>query len=282
MTTVRVVTDSGADIDAQLADRLRIAVVPLTVHFGSEAYLHTEISLDAFWEKVAAGERAGTSQPSLGLFEQAFERLLEFGHDVLCVTITGKHSGTFSSASTAAQHFGDRVRVVDSLALSLAQGFQVLAAAHAALEGLDLAHVAEVVEGVRARTHLLILLDSIEHIQRGGRANALIPVLSRVTKLLHIKPILTMVDGVLELHGLARSYERGLKRIRSDIAQLGPLERLAVMHTRCADRASEMADALAQQLGFPREGIYVEETGPVLGVHAGPGVIGVAAVQKAN
>lgn len=282
MTTVRVVTDSGADIDAQLADQLRITVVPLTVHFGSEAYLHTEISIDAFWEKVAAGQKAGTSQPSLGLFEQAYERLIELGHQVLCITITGQHSGTFSSASMAARRFGDRVRVVDSLSLSLGQGFPVLAAARAALEGLDLARVAEVAESVRERTHLLILLESIEHIQRGGRANALIPVLSRVTKLLRIRPILTMVDGVLGLHTLARSYERGLERIRSDMVKLRPLEQLAVMHTRSAEKAREMADALAEQLGFPREEIHVEETGPVLGVHAGPGVIGVAAVQKAS
>jgi DegV family protein with EDD domain len=282
MMTVRVVTDSGADIDAQLADRLRITVVPLTVHFGSEAYLHTEISIDTFWEKVAAGQQAGTSQPSLGHFEQAFERLIELGHQVLCVTITGQHSGTYSSASTAARRFGERVRVVDSLALSLAQGFPVIAAARAALEGLDLGRVAEVAEAVRSRTHLFILLDSIEHIRRGGRASALIPVLSRVTRLLQIKPVLTMVEGVLRLHTLARSYERGLERIRSDVFALKPLEQLAVMHTRSADRALGMADALSEQLGFARDQIHVGETGPVLGVHAGPGVIGVAAVQQAS
>jgi DegV family protein with EDD domain len=281
MPTVRVVTDSAADIEAQLARQLQISVVPLTVHFGHEAYLHTELSLDTFWERVAAGDAAGTSQPSLGLFEEAFERLLGLGHNVLCVTITGKHSGTYSSASMAARRFGSRIRVVDSLSLSLAQGFQVLAAARAALGGLDLAQVAHHTEQVRARTHLLILLDSIEHLQRGGRASALIPALKRVTRILHSKPILSTVDGVLRLYGLARSYERGLEKMRSDIGELRPLERLAVMHTRCAGKAREMADALAQQLGYPREEIAVAETGPVLGVHAGPGVIGVAAVQQA-
>jgi fatty acid-binding protein DegV len=141
--------------------------------------------------------------------------------------------------------------------------------------------VAQVADQVRARTHLLILLDSIEYIQRGGRANALIPALSRVTRMLNIKPILSMVDGVLRLHSLARSYERGLQRIRSDLEQLGPLERLAVMHTRCTEKACRMAGALAVQLDYARSEITVTETGPVLGVHAGPGVIGVAAVQEA-
>jgi len=282
MPTVRVVTDSAADVGAHLVRQLQISVVPLTVYFGRDAYLQTELSLDTFWKRVAAGEQAGTSQPSPGLYEQAFKRLVGLGHDVLCVTITGKHSGTYSSASTAARRFGERVRVVDSLSLSLAQGFQVLAAARAALDGVDLVHAAQLVEQMRTRTHLLILLDSIEHLQRGGRASALIPALSRVTRILHIKPILSTVDGVLRLHGLARSYERGLEKIRSDIEPLRPLERLAVMHTRCAGKAHQMADALARQLDCPRKGIPVAETGPVLGAHAGPGVIGVAAVQQAT
>lgn len=282
MPTVRVVTDSAADIEDQLVRQLQISVVPLTVYFGREAYLQTELSLDTFWERIMAGEQAGTSQPSLGLYEQAFEELVGLGHHVLCVTITGKHSGTYSSASTAARRFGSRVRVVDSLSLSLAQGFQVLAAARAALDGADLAQVAQLVEQVRARTHLLILLDSIEYLQKGGRASALIPLLRRVTKMLNIKPVLSTVDGVLKLHGLARSYERGLAKMRSDIELLKPLERLAVMHTRCAENACQMADALARQLDYPRDEILVVETGPVLGVHAGPGVIGVAAVRQAR
>jgi len=263
-----------------LVRQLQISVVPLTIYFGRDAYLQTELALDTFWERLGAGERAGTSQPSLGLFEEAFERLVGLGHHVLCVTITGKHSGTYSSASTAGRRFGSRVRVVDSLSLSLAQGFQVLAAARAALDGADLAHVARLVEQMRTRTHLLILLDSIEHLQRGGRASALIPALTRVTRMLNIKPILSTVDGMLRLHGLARSRERGLERICLDIEQLRPLERLAVMHTRCADRAHQMADALAERLDYPREEIPVAETGPVLGVHAGPGVIGIAAVRQ--
>ncbi|MFN2154309.1 MAG: DegV family protein, partial [Anaerolineae bacterium] len=89
MPTVRVVTDSAADIGAHLVRQLQISVVPLTVYFGRDAYLQTELSLDTFWKRVAAGEQAGTSQPSPGLYEQAFKRLDGLGHDVLCVTITG-------------------------------------------------------------------------------------------------------------------------------------------------------------------------------------------------
>lgn len=279
MGDVRVVTDSGADIDASLAKELDISVVPMTVHFGRDVYLHTELSDDAFWEKVAAGGEPGTSQPPVGLFEQVYERLIAAGHEVLCVTITGRHSGTFSSASAAALRFGERVRVMDSLSLSLGQGFQVLAAARAALEGKALAQVAQVAERVRERTRILILLDSLEHIRRGGRAAALMPLLHRVTSMLHIKPVLDIVDGRLGLHTLARSYQRGLSKIVDEIAESAPLAQLAVIHTRCAEVAERVADQLSERIGFPRNEILVAETGPVLSVHAGTKVVGVASAR---
>jgi DegV family protein with EDD domain len=283
MGQVRVLTDSGADLTAEMAGRLQIGVVPLVVLFGNQVYLDGELSTDEFWEKVDGGElHPGTSQPAMGAFEKAYARLVEAGHQVLCLTITSKHSGTFSTASSAARPFGEKVKVFDSWSLSLGQGFQVLGAARAAMEGLDLEQVAKVVEGIRARTHLYILLDSVEFIRRGGRAALLMPLLTRVTDVLRIRPILNVVEGRLGLHRIARSYERGLANIREEMAQLRPLESLAVVHTRCAETAREMARSLAEALDFPLKEILVTETGPLLSVHAGRGVIGVVAVQQAT
>jgi DegV family protein with EDD domain len=216
----------------------------------------------------------------VGLFEEAFERLVTAGYQVLCLTVTGQHSGTFGSASTAAKRFGGMVVVLDSLSLSLGEGFQVLAAARAALAGKAMAQVARAAEEVRRRTRLFILLDSIEHIRRGGRADALIPLLHRVTGVLRIKPILNLEEGHLGLHALVRSYERGLRRITADVAGSGPLAQLAVIHTRAAAIAERVADVLSERLAFPREEIVVDETGPVLSVHAGSGVLGVAGVRR--
>jgi DegV family protein with EDD domain len=170
---------------------------------------------------------------------------------------------------------------VDSLSLSLGQGFQVLAAARAALAGLALDEVMRAVTKIRERSRLLILLDTVEFIRTGGRAAALMPVLNRVTKMLKIKPILGLTDGRLSLHSMARSYERGLAQIKGEIARLRPVESLAVVHTRSADVAHRVADALASKLGFPRQDVLVAETGPLLSTHAGPKVIGVVAVQQA-
>jgi fatty acid kinase fatty acid binding subunit len=280
MTQVRVVTDSASDLDRDTVERLGIEVVPMTVLFGRDAYPQSEISSDEFWDKVAAGMHPGTSQPSVGLFEQTFSRIVETGHHVLCLTVTSKHSGTFGNAQSAARRFGDRVKVMDSLSLSLGEGFQVLAAARAAFEGLDLRQVAQVVDRVRERTRVFILLDTIEHLRRGGRADAFIPILNRVTKVLKIKPLLHMADGSLGLQGLARSYERGLRQIEQEVVKLSPLGQLAVMHTRCADVARDLAHSLAEKLGLYDRQVLIAEAGPVLSVHAGPGVVGVGAVQQ--
>ncbi|MBN1937607.1 MAG: DegV family protein [Anaerolineae bacterium] len=282
MSEVRIVTDSACDIPPELAAQLDIAVVPLVIRFDSEIYLDGELSHDAFWDKVEAGpHHPGTSQPSLGAFEQVFARLVDAGHQVLCVSLTSKHSGTFSSALMAAQRFGEKVKVIDSLSLSFGQGFQVLAAAKAALKGVSIDEIERVVAGVRERLRLFILLDTVEHIQRGGRAAALIPLLSRVTKVLNIKPILDMPDGQLGLHKMVRSYERGLSQIKQELVEFHPFESLAVLHTRCGQVAQDMARALAEKLNFPLKEIVIGETGPVLSVHGGPKVLGVIAVSKA-
>ncbi len=280
MSRVRVVTDSGADLAADVVGPMEITVVPLVVRFGEETYLDGQLTLDQFWQKVKEGHHPGTSQPSIGAFELAYSRLVEAGHSVLCLTLTGKHSGTYSGACAAARRFGDKVRVLDSLSLSLGQGFQVLAAARAALAGLSLDEVARLVEGVRERTRVFILLDTIEFIRRGGRANLLLPTLTRITKVLRIKPILTLPDGHLSVHSLARSYGRGLEQIKEEILRLRPIEGLAVIHARCLDAARKMTSDLSERLGFPRDKIIFVETGPLLSTHSGPGVIGVVAVQQ--
>jgi DegV family protein with EDD domain len=281
MMQTRVVTDSGADLAADVVERYAITVVPLVVRFGEQVYLDGQLSADAFWRKAAAGpHRPSTSQPSVGVFEETFARLVEAGHPVACLTLTSKHSGTFNAASVAARRFGRQVRAIDSLSLSLGQGFQVLAAARAAAGGLDLDGVARRVQSVRERTHLFILLDTIESIRRGGRADVLIPALDRATRLLRIKPILRVVEGQLSLHGLARSYGGGLARMRREVARLQPLERLGVIHARCPEVAAGMAHALAEELGFPAREVMVTETGAALSSHSGPRVVGVAAVQR--
>jgi DegV family protein with EDD domain len=280
--SIHIVTDSSCDLSRRLVERLKIVVAPLIVHFGPEVYEDGELSADEFWQKAAGPHHPQTSQPSVGTFEQLFERLVAQGKQVLCLTITGKHSGTFNAACLAAQRFGEAVKVFDSLSLSLGLGLQAMVAAQAARAGRSMQEILALVEDVRARVSVTIVLDTLENLRRGGRADGFISVVDRMTRALNIKPVVNLVDGQLRLLGAARSFQGGMRRVLDVVEHLGPLEYLAVVHTRRQAIAEEMADRLAERLGFSRESIWVRETGVVLACHAGAGVVGVLAVAAAR
>jgi len=257
-------------------------VVPLVVRFGSKVYEDGELSMDEFWQKAAGPHHPQTSQPSAGAFGEAFERLVSQGKQILCLTLTSKHSGTFNAACLAAQQFGEAVKVLDSLSLSLGLGIQVLEAAQAAWDGCSMKEILERLESLRERIHLTIVLDTLENLRRGGRADGFIAVADRMTKALNIEAMINLVEGQLRLLGATRSLNGGLRRVLDLVEGLGPLEHLAVVHTRRQEMAEQMADWLAERTGFLREHIWVRETGPALSSHGGPGVIGVLAVVAAG
>jgi DegV family protein with EDD domain len=279
---VRVVTDSSCDLPRRLVERFKIAVAPLIVHFGPEVYEDGELSVEEFWQRAAGPHHPQTSQPSVGRFEELFERLVAQGKQVLCLTITSKHSGTFNAARLAAQRFGQAVKVFDSLSASLGLGLQALAAAQAAQAGRSMQEILALLENMQARMRFTIVLDTLENLRRGGRADGFIAVVDRMTRALDIKPIINLVRGQLRLMGAARSFQGGLRRVLAVVEQLGPLEQLAVIHTRRQEMAEEVADRLAEHIGFLREHIWVRETGTVLSAHGGAGLIGVLALPTST
>ncbi|UCC63782.1 MAG: DegV family protein [Anaerolineae bacterium] len=280
--TIGVVTDSGCDLPPHTIDELEIEVVPLVVHFGTEVYGDGELSVEEFWDKASGPHHPQTSQPSVGTFERVFERLVAQGKQVLCLTITGKHSGTFNSARLAAERFGEAAQVFDSLSLSLGLGVQALAAAQAARLGRSMGEILALLEDLRERVRLTAVLDSLDNLRRGGRADGFIAVAGRMTQALNIKLIVNVVEGRLRPLGAARSFKSGLRRVLDLVERMGRLEHLAVLHTRRQRTAEETASRLAERIRFPHERIWVRETGSVIATHAGPGVVAVLAVPIAS
>jgi DegV family protein with EDD domain len=272
------VTDSSCDLPSDLLEEHGIEVVPLTVHFGTEVYSDGELTVEDFWDKATGAVHPQTSQPPVGAFEEVFQQLLAACRQVLCITLTGKHSGTINAARLAAQRFDSAVSTFDSHSLSLGLGLQALAAARAAQVGRSMAEILSLLEELRGRMRLMILMDTLEYLRMGGRADAFIAIAQRMTRALNIKVTINVVEGHLRLLGASRSFKRGLKRMQSLIEEMGPLEQLAVVHTRNPTVAAAFADGLSERTGFPRQRIWLRETGAVLSVHAGPGVVGVLAV----
>ena len=275
---VRIVTDSGCDLPPSVVEQFDMMVVPLIVRFGTDVSHDGQLSMRQFWERAAGPNRPQTSQPSVGAYEQVFEGLVGEGDQLLCLTITGKHSGAFNAARLAAQRFGESVVVFDSLSVSLGLGVQALAAAQAVVDGCTMAEILALLRDMRSRMRVMIVLDTLEYLRRGGRAHAFVAAADRMARVLNIKVIINVVEGELRLFGAARSFRRGLDRVLSLVEEMGPMEHLAVVHALNPEGAEEMADRLAARTRFDREGVRVAETGPVLATHAGPGVVGVLAV----
>lgn len=279
MSPVRVVADSGCDLSASLVERYEIALIPLTIQIGNDSYLQGQIDAESLWQRLP-NERATTSGPPLGLFRQAFERLVAAGYEVVCITLTSRHSSTFNTAWAAAQEFAGRVRVIDSYSLSLGMGLQVLTAAIAAQAGRSVEEVVALVENLRSRMQIRLVLDTLEYARRGGRLARLMPVIDRMCRALSIKPIIGMIEGELKLIGAARSLKGALQRIESEAANWGAIEQIAVAHTRLPDIVEEVARRLSENLHVMQESILIGEAGPAIGVHAGPGALGVVLVVK--
>jgi len=275
---ISIVTDSCCDLPSQLLQEFEVEVVPLIVRFGMDTYYDGEFPMDEFWEKAAGPDRPQTSQPAVGVFEEVFERLVARGKQVLCLTVTGGHSGTFNAARVAAQRFGEAVTVFDSLSFSLGLGLQTLAAAQAARAGRSIREILALLEELRARMRFMIVLDTLENLRRGGRADGFIGIADRMTRALNIKLIVNMVEGQLRPLGAARSLKGGVRRILDRVERMGALEHLAVIHTRQQEVAAKLTGQLAERFHFPQARIWVRETGAVLSTHAGPGAIAVLAV----
>ncbi|MDQ1445449.1 MAG: fatty acid kinase fatty acid binding subunit [Acidimicrobiaceae bacterium] len=271
---IRVVTDSACDLPPDLVAELDIDIVPLTIRFGNEELVDgRDLSPKEFWARVASSPvLPETAAPSPGAFEEAFRRAAAAGADgVVCVNLSGALSATFQSASVAARSVADDipVRVIDSRTVTMALGLMAVAAARAAKQGKGLEDCAGVVEDLVPRTRTYGALDTMENLRKGGRIGSAQALLG---SMLSIKPIIEVVDGLVEAESRQRTRSKSLRYLVEKVRGFGHVEDLAVMHGDAPD-LDELLDLLGAV--YPRDDILVGDIGPVIGTHGGPRVIGV-------
>ncbi len=274
---VAVVTDSTAYLPPEVVAEHGIEVVPCYVALaGRSGREGDEITPgDVARALGTRGQRVSTSRPTPGDFVAAYRRCLAAGADrVVSVHLSAELSGTWDAARLAAAQVGEHVvTVVDTRSTAMGTGFAVLAAARAAAAGADAAGVAAAANGTAARTRTLFVVDTLEHLRRGGRIG---PAASLLGTALSIKPLLHVVGGrVLPLERV-RTTGRALTRLvqRAAEAAGGPGASVAVHHLAAADRAEKLAASLREAIPGIRE-LHVSELGAVLGAHVGPGAVGV-------
>ena len=276
--TVRVVTDSTADLPPGLAAERRIEVVPLTVLFGDEQ-LRDGIDINAteFYDRLTRESQLPTSsQPSPAVFRELYERLIADGAtEILSIHVSDKLSGTLASARQGADGLSARIVHVDSQMASLALGIGVLRAAEALEGGASIDEVAAAAEDQFKRTHVFIVLETLEYLRRGGRMGRASHLIGTVLK---VKPVLSFVDG--EVVSLARArtqakaIEEGLKRAMEHL----PFEYIGGMYTT----SQEGMDEIVARLNHfsPSAPIITGQMGPAIGVHAGPGTVAFAVISS--
>jgi DegV family protein with EDD domain len=280
MARVRVVTDSACDIPASLAREQGVVVVPLSIRFGSEEFVDgSTLSAEEFWRRCAgSAELPETSAPSPGSFQEAFLAAAEEGYDgVVCVTLSGAVSATLQSATTAAAAVADRipVRVVDSRLMTMGQGLVVLDAAERAASGATLEEVEARVGELIARTRVFGVVDTLEHLEKGGRIGSARALLG---SLLSIKPVVTVVDGAVAEESKQRTRARSLRYLADKASGFGPLDRIAVCNGSATDIDTFVGMLAGVTSAHP---LVVVDLGPVVGTHTGPGTIGLCVITGA-
>ena len=273
--TVKIVTDSVADLPPEVAKELEITVIPLNVRFGTEVYRDgIDITTEQFYQRLKQDKTLPvTSVPSPATFAEAYDKLAEETDEILAIILSSKLSGTYD---VAVQSIGlvrqkCRVEVIDSRTATMAEGFVVMKAAQAAQGGASLDEVMEVARSTMPRVDFRAAFDTLEYLKRGGRIGAAQAFMGSMLK---VNPIITLRDGVVEPAGRTRSRAKAVECLYNFATGYANIEEMAVEDTACPDDAEALVQRLSTK--FPKKRIYRSKMTPVIGTHTGPGLLLVA------
>lgn len=278
---VGIVTDSVACLDAALVDSLQIRVVPVHVLVGDDDHLDGELTHEQLHRRIESGEPATTASPSPGEFAAAYREMAEAGHDaVVVVTVSAPLSNVFNAARVGASHSQVPVTVLDSRTVASAQGLVVRRIAELAGDGMSAHEIERRFEAIRARTGLVAAVPDLGHLASTGRVPN---VVARVGDRLDVKPLIEIgEDGRAHTAGVSRSMPRAAARIKRRVADAvaGRSARLVVMHTLAAESAQALAVLLRAEA--PHAEVEVAPFTAVMGIHTGPGLLGIAWQVRGN
>jgi DegV family protein with EDD domain len=277
---LRIVTDSAADLPPELAQQRNITVLPCYVIMGDISYKDgVDIEPGDFYNRlVSMGQPPTTAQPSAADFQTLYSDILNQGHEILSIHLSGRLSGTVDSANQARFALGGDapIRVIDSALASIPMGLAVLAAADAAQGTESLEDLEATVLRQLPLNDAFFLLDTLEFLEKGGRIGKAQALLGSILK---IKPILKLMDGEAYPVERPRTQTKGMTRLLELSKQLGPVQRVAIIYSTDQESALYLRRHLSSLA--PEEEIIMARFGPALGTYVGPGALGIAVTQRA-
>jgi len=276
---VALVTDSTCDIPRDIARSHDIIIVPQMLIWGTEELRdHIDISPKEFYERLTRDPvHPSSSQTDIRTFRQLFEELRDAGiQEILLILLSDQFSGTISSARQASELVqGVTVHIVNSMTASMGLGFQVLAAARARAAGGTVADMIAAAEAVRERIHLLLSVETLEYLHRGGRIGGAAKLIGTA---LQLKPqlIMSAESGVIEAGAKVRTRKKALESVFTAFVEKLNGHRnlhITVLHVCAQEEAEQLAKR--RQDPYLVDELIISSTSPVSGAHAGPGTVGV-------
>jgi len=270
--TVRVVTDSTADLPAEVIRDLNITVVPAYISIRGHSYRDgVDITPDEVYQKLIESDTPiTTSQPPPADFAQAYKHVLKEADEIVSIQATSKLSGIYQSAIQAREIVKGkgRIEVVDSASVSMGLGLITIAAARLARAGVGLSGVLEEARTAVNQVHIWAIFDSLKYVFRGGRLGKATSLLG---SMLNVKPVLTMKEGVIHPAGFVRTRARGIEKLLEYVKRFQNVLDIGIVHSSAQDEAQTLRCRLSALVD--KNSIYVSRLGPALGVHGGPGTL---------
>ncbi|MFL5805979.1 MAG: DegV family protein [Roseiflexaceae bacterium] len=278
---IKIVVDSTADMPPELRAENGITVVPMLAQFGAQTLRDDiDVTRDEFYARlVECQEPPKTAAPSIGMFEEVFRELAADSSEILSLSLASDLSGTFTAAQQAARLVeGARIACVDSRTVAMPLTYMAVAAARAARAGRTLDELVALVESMRPRMIILVALQTLRYLEKGGRIGRVRALLGTV---LNVKPILEVRDAQVNPVEQVRTWKRVPPRLVELMQLRGAFEELSVQYTTDRESAEQLADLCAAAGLMARERIRAAQAGAVLGTHVGPGALALTGMLKA-
>jgi DegV family protein with EDD domain len=278
MPQVKIITDSSADLSPEVAARLGITVLPVSIHFGNKTFRDgIDINATEFFDRLKHNSVFPTTSPPVpSLFEDTFAELMKQTDQIVAVHASSKLSQTFARAQRASSPLLGRakIHVIDSQLVSVGLGMLVTAAAQAAESGANVDEVVRLVRGMIPRIYIAFFSDTLEYLERGGRIRKAQAILGGM---LNIKPLLILEDGDIVALEKVRTRTKAVEKLVEFIIEFAHIERMVILHSTTPEDVNLLIEQV--NLALPNLDMKVELYGPALGTHLGPGALGVVVYE---
>jgi DegV family protein with EDD domain len=278
---IKIVTDSTADLPREFIEKNDITVIPLYVNFPDKTYqdgidLHPH-EFYPLLEKTK-DNLPKTSTPSVNDFLKAYQKILQQGYDIISIHISNGLSSTSSMAESAARMLKGKIRIFDSKSISLGIGLQVESAVEMIKKNLSIDTILEKLTDIRRCTEVFFSVDTLEYLEKGGRIGKVAALLGNILK---IKPIVRVDNGIYVPLDKVRNQKQALSKMVEHMVKMlgGKTPKYVAIAHGCAEEAALSLQKLVEEtLGI--KVTFFTQTGPVIGVHTGPGTLGVAFIYN--